>query len=108
VVIFAAVFVFGGLFIAFNLKVVCRPVAIVPRSAPWFGGFIISAVVAFGATNLWTPLMAFLGAAPSGLTDPILGKDLSFYLLSLPLYEEAVYLAIWTLVLTIAAWVRYR
>jgi uncharacterized protein len=102
--IFATVFVFGGLFIALNLRVVCRPVAIVPRSAPWFGGFVISAVIAFGATSLWTPLTAFLGAAPSGVTDPIFGKDLSFYLLSLPLYEEVVYLVIWMLVLTIAAW----
>jgi uncharacterized protein len=102
--IFTAVFVFGGLFIAFNLRVACRPVAIVPRSAPWFGGFIISAMVAFGATSLWTPLMAFLGAAPSGVTDPIFGKDLSFYLLALPLYEEVVYLVIWILLLTIAAW----
>ena len=103
VAIFAAVFVFGGLFITFNLRAACRPVAIVPRSAPWFGGFIISAMVAFGATALWTPLMGFLGATPSGMTDPVFGKDLSFYLLGLPLYEEAVYLAIWILVLTMAA-----
>jgi len=104
VALFATVFVFGGLFVAFNLRVACRHVAIVPRSAPWVGGFILSAVVAFGATSLWTPLMAFLGAAPSGVTDPIFGKDLSFYLLALPLYEDVIYLAIWVLVLTIAAW----
>ena len=78
--------------------------AIVPRSAPWFGGFILSAVVAFGATSLWTPLVAFLGAAPSGVSDPVFGKDLSFYLLALPLYEEVIYLVITILVLTIAAW----
>src|ERR1700690_1126188 len=63
VAIFTTVFVVGGLFIAFNLRAVSRPVAIVPRSAPWFGGFIISAMVAFGATSLWISLMAFLGAA---------------------------------------------
>ncbi len=101
--IFAAVFVFGGLFIGLNLRAACRPVAIMPRSAPWLSGLIISAVVAFGATGLWTPLMGFLGATPSGATDPVFGKDLSFYLLSLPLYEEIVYLGIWVLVLTIAA-----
>ena len=104
VAIFAIVFVFGGLFIAFNLRSGCRPVAIVPRSAPWFGGFILSAVVAFGATSLWTPLMAFIGATPSGISDPVFGKDLSFYLLALPLYEEVIYLVITILVLTIAAW----
>jgi uncharacterized protein len=102
--IFVTVFVFGGLFIAFNLHVVCRPVVILPRSAPWFAGFIIAAVVAFGATRLWTPLTAFLGAAPSGRTDPVFGKDLSFYLLALPLYEEVVYLVIMILVVTLVAW----
>ena len=104
VAIFATVLIFGGLFIAINLRVVCRPVAIVPRSAPWIVGFIISAVIAFGATGLWTRLTAFLGAAPSGVTDPVFGKDLSFYLLALPLYEEVVYLVITLLVITIAAW----
>jgi uncharacterized membrane protein (UPF0182 family) len=104
VAIFAAVLVFGGLFIAFNLRVSCRPVAIVPRSAPWFAGFIISAVVGFGATDLWTPLTAFLGAAPSGVTDPVFGRDLSFYLLALPLYEKVVDLVITIIVITIAAW----
>src|SRR5579862_2811349 len=102
-VIFAGVFGFGGLFIALNLRAACRPVAIVPRSAPWFGGFAISAVVAFGATTMWTPLMGFLGATQSGVSDPVFGQDLSFYLLALPLYEEALYLAIWIVVLTIAA-----
>ncbi len=104
VTIFAAVFGFGGLFIAVNLRVVCRPVPIVPPSAPWFAGFIVAAVVAFETTSLWTPLLAFLGATPSGVNDPVFGKDLSFYLLALPLYEGVIYLAITILVLTIAAW----
>ncbi|MGC2415881.1 MAG: UPF0182 family protein [Stellaceae bacterium] len=104
VAIFVSILAFGGLFTAFNLRAVCRPVEIVPRSAPWFVGFIISALIAFRATSLWTPLTAFLGAAPSGVTDPVLGKDLSFYLLALPLYESAVYLVITILLVTIAAW----
>jgi uncharacterized membrane protein (UPF0182 family) len=104
VAIFATVFVLGGLFIAFNLRSGCRLVAILPRSAPWCGGFILSALVSFGATSLWTPLLAFLGTAPSGVTDPVFGKDLSFYLLALPLYGEVIYLVITILVLTIAAW----
>jgi uncharacterized membrane protein (UPF0182 family) len=103
VAIFAVVLVFGGLFIAFNLRLVCRPVAIVPRSAPWVVGFVIAAVIALGATSLWTPLMAFLGATSSGVTEPVFDWDLSFYLLALPLYEGVTYLVLTILIITIAA-----
>ena len=103
VAIFAVVLVFGGLFIAFNLRLACRPVAVVPRSAPWVVGFLIAAVIALGATSLWTPLMAFLGATSSGVTEPVFDRDLSFYLLALPLYEGVTYLVLTILVITIAA-----
>lgn len=103
VTIFAVVLVFGGLFIAFNLRVTCRPVAVIPRSVPWIVGFAIATVIAFGAAGLWTTLVAFLGAAPSGVTDPVFDRDLSFYLLALPLYEDVVYLGLTILIITIAA-----
>jgi uncharacterized membrane protein (UPF0182 family) len=102
--IFVTILVLGGLFIGFNLWAACRPVAVIPRSAPWSAGFILSAVVAFGATGLWTPLTAFLGAAPSGMTDEVFGKDLSFYLLALPLYEAVVDLVIALVVIAFLAW----
>jgi len=102
--IFTTVFVLGGLFVGFNLRAACRPVAIIPRSAPWFAGFILSAVVALGAIDLWTPLTAFLGATPSGVTDAVFGTDLSFYLLALPFYEQVVDLVTALVVITIVAW----
>jgi uncharacterized membrane protein (UPF0182 family) len=104
VAIFATVLVFGGLFIGFNLRAASRPVAMIPRSAPWFAGFILSAVVALSAIDLWTPLTAFLGAAPSGVIDEVFGKDLSFYLLRLPFYEAVVGLVITLVVITFLAW----
>jgi uncharacterized protein len=104
VAIFAAVFVFGGLFIGLNLRATCRPVTVIPGSAPWFAGFILSAAVASGATDLWTPLTAFLGATASGVTDGVFGKDLAFYLLALPLYEDVVGLVITIVVITMVAW----
>jgi uncharacterized membrane protein (UPF0182 family) len=104
VAIFCAVFVFGGLFIGFNLRLACRSAAVLPPSAPWFAGFIISALVALGSIDLWTPLTAFLGATPSGATDPVFARDLSFYLLALPLYERAVGLVTTIIVLAILAW----
>ncbi len=38
------------------------------------------------------------------MTDPVFGKDLSFYLLKLPFYEGAVRLAMTLLVITLFAW----
>jgi uncharacterized membrane protein (UPF0182 family) len=104
VAIFSAVFVFGGLFIAYNLRLACRSAPVVPPSAPWFAGFIISALVALGSIDLWTPLAAFLGAAPSGVTDPVFARDLSFYLLALPLYEQVVGLVSTIIVFAMLGW----
>ncbi|HLZ82943.1 MAG TPA: UPF0182 family protein, partial [Caulobacteraceae bacterium] len=91
--IFATVLVVGGVFIGFNLRAACRPLAAVPRSAPWVAGLILAAVVATGSIDLWTPLTAFLGASPSGVADEVFGEDLSFYLLALPFFESVVSLA---------------
>ena len=101
--IFSTVLVFGGLFVAVNWRLASRRLAL-PPSAPLIAGFAVAALVAFSAVRLWTPLMTFLGATPSGLTDPVFGLDLSFYLLRLPLYEGAVRLIMTVLVNTIAGW----
>ena len=50
------------------------------------------------------PLLGFLGATASGTSDPIFGKDVSFYLLALPWYDAVVGLIITILVITIAFW----
>ena len=75
-----------------------------PKSAPWFAGFIVSAVIAFSATTLWIPLLGFLGATATGTSDPVFGKDVSFYLLALPWYDALVIIVITVLVITIALW----
>jgi hypothetical protein len=104
VAIFSAVFAIGGLFIGLNLRLASRSAVVLPPSAPWFAGFIISALVALGSIDLWMRLTAFLGAAPSGVIDPVFARDLSFYLLALPLYEWVVGLVTTIIVLTILAW----
>jgi uncharacterized membrane protein (UPF0182 family) len=102
--IFATAFVVVGLFVGGNLRALSRMLRAVPRSMPWLAGFGFAAIVAWGATSLWVPLLAFLGAAPSGDADPVFGKDLSFYLLALPLYDHLVGLLDLVLIVTIAAW----
>ena len=102
--IFFTVLVSVGVFVGCNLRALCRPLPAVPRSAPWFAAFIFSALVAFGATTLWIPLLGFLGATSTGTSDPVFGKDISFYLLALPWYDAVVSIVITVLVITIALW----
>lgn len=102
--IFLAVFIFAGLFVGANLRVLCRPFWAIPRTAPWMVAFLFSAVAGLIATPSWIPLMRFLGATPTGVSDPVFGNDLSFYLLALPLYEQIVGGMLTVVLFTIAVW----
>ncbi len=105
VAIFLVVLLSVGLFFGANLRVMCWPYPVVPASAPWIIGFGFAAVVGFFATPLWIPLVRFLGARSAGVADPVFGRDLSFYLLALPLYDDIVGLIIGILCVAIALWV---
>jgi uncharacterized protein len=96
--------ILAGLFVGANLRVLCQSSWAIPRSAPWMVAFLFSAVVALIATPLWIPLMRFLGATPTGISDPVFGNDLSFYMLALPLYEQIIGGMITLLLFTIAVW----
>jgi uncharacterized membrane protein (UPF0182 family) len=102
--IFAVVLVFGGLFVAINWRLAARRLANLPPSAPVIAGFGAAALVGSIAARLWQPLTGFLGARPSGITDPLFGRDLSFYLLRLPVYDAGARLLMMLLVVTIAGW----
>jgi len=102
--IFLSLLISVGAFIGINLRNLCRPLPAVPRSAPWFAGFVLAALVGIGATTLWTPLLGYLGATATGASDPVFGKDISFYLLVLPWYDAVVAIVITVLVMTIALW----
>ena len=104
VAIFLAVLLLVGLFVGANLRLLARPYAIVPTSAPWIAGFVFAAMAGFLATSLWIPLMRFLGATPASVVDPVFGRDLSFYLLALPLYDDIVEITIGILCVVIALW----
>src|SRR6516162_9338774 len=58
---------------------------------PWpgvivFGACVLAALVAWGEVDNWRVLLQFLYQAPYGASDPIYGKDIGFYLFSLPAY----------------------
>src|SRR5437773_8298249 len=44
----------------------------------------IALILSFGVATQWQSLALFLHASPTGTTDPVLGQDISFYLLTLP------------------------
>jgi uncharacterized membrane protein (UPF0182 family) len=102
--IFAVVLVFGGAFVGLNWRLAARRLASLPPSAPLIAGFVIAASVAFGAARGWLQLAGILGATPSGTTDPLFGRDLSFYLLKLPVYDAAARLFMTLLVITLIGW----
>jgi uncharacterized membrane protein (UPF0182 family) len=102
--IFLTLLVSVGAFVGYNLRVLCRPLPAVPRTAPWFAALVLAALVGIGATTLWIPLLGYLGAAAVGADDPVFGKDISFYLLVLPWYEALVAIVTTILVMTIALW----
>jgi uncharacterized membrane protein (UPF0182 family) len=45
---------------------------------------LIALVLSGGAGTQWSSLALFQHASPTGITDPVLGQDVSFYLLTLP------------------------
>jgi uncharacterized membrane protein (UPF0182 family) len=102
--IFLVILCLVGLFVSVNLWLLCRLIPIFPRSAPWIVGFAIAGLLGFLATPLWVPLMRFLAATTADVADPVFGKDLSFYLLVLPLYDDVVEIIITIVFFTIGLW----
>ena len=45
---------------------------------------LLALILSGGAGTQWSSLALFQHASPSGITDPVLGQDISFYLLTLP------------------------
>jgi uncharacterized protein len=103
-VIFIAVVILVGWFVGSNLRVMCRSVWPFAPAALWLVTLVFAIVLATLAMSLWIPLMAYLGAGATGITDPVFGKDISFYLLELPLYQDVVGAVIFILLFMFAVW----
>ncbi len=61
-------------------------------TATWLSlgaGAAIAAILAAGAGSQWQALALIQHATPTGSTDPVLGQDISFYLLTLPFLHAA-------------------
>ncbi|HEY1456751.1 MAG TPA: UPF0182 family protein, partial [Candidatus Dormibacteraeota bacterium] len=64
------------------------------------GAALIALILSLGAGTQWPSLALFEHASSSGVTDPVLGQDISFYLLTLPFLHSV---ANWALGLTFLA-----
>ena len=51
---------------------------------------LVALILSGGAGTQWSALVLFQHATPTGTTDPVLGQDLSFYLLTLPFLHSVV------------------
>ncbi|HEX3508720.1 MAG TPA: UPF0182 family protein [Candidatus Dormibacteraeota bacterium] len=45
---------------------------------------LVALILSGGAGSQWQTLALFLHSSPAGITEPVLGQDISFYLLTLP------------------------
>ena len=61
---------------------------------------VIALILAAGAFSQWASFALFLHSTPTGTTDPVLGQDVSFYILTLPFLHAA---ANWSLGLDFTA-----
>jgi len=53
-------------------------------------GALVALLLSGGAGTQWQSLALFQHARPTGITDPVLGQDVSFYLLTLPFLHSVV------------------
>ncbi len=49
--------------------------------------FLLAVLIAFPLYQQWENTLLFLAAPPAGLLDPVYGKDISYYLFALPIYQ---------------------
>ncbi|MBI1777494.1 MAG: UPF0182 family protein [Proteobacteria bacterium] len=76
-----------------------EPFGLASHGLPWrsliAGGVVVlGLLIAVGETGNWDVALRFIHQAPYGLSDPLYGKDIAFFLFSLPAY---VALKNWTL-----------
>ena len=64
------------------------------------GVLILAALIALGEAGNWDVALRFIHQAPYGQSDPLYGKDIGFYLFSLPAYVALKNWMLLTLVLS--------
>ncbi|MBN1604535.1 MAG: UPF0182 family protein [Chitinispirillaceae bacterium] len=95
-VFFARLFLFIGgsgiiaLFLYTNYAILRSRLGIRGRGYGLYGILIISFFFGFWPASLWNEVLLFINQVRSPLEEPILGRSISFYLFSLPLYSAFI------------------
>ena len=72
------------------------------RSLAYLAAVVAAALIGLYSASSWATWLYAIHAVPFGRVDPVLGRDISFYLFRLPMLELAHGIALTTLILTIA------
>ncbi|UCD35975.1 MAG: UPF0182 family protein, partial [Nitrospiraceae bacterium] len=67
------------------------------------GGFLIALLMALFGASKWEELVLFLNGLDVGMKDPVFGRDIGFYLFTLPLVSTVKSFAVLTVIITAAA-----
>ena len=62
---------------------------------------VLALLIALSTTGLWLDLLAFGGRVPFGTADPVFGRDVGYYVFTLPVLAHALGLAQLLVVLTL-------
>ncbi len=71
------------------------------RSLIYAGAFVAALLIGLYSASSWATWLYAIHATPFGRTDPVLGRDIAFYLFRLPMLELVHGIALTTIILTI-------
>jgi len=119
--LFLAVFAVTALLLQLNLRVAQRGIALNPvvvrvgpttpqldasravrRVTPWLA-VVVALLAGLGATSQWDVALAALNRTPFGATDPVFGRDVGFYVFTLPAVTAALGYLFGVLLVTLLA-----
>ncbi len=66
-------------------------------------GAILALIMGLSASGAWETVLLYLNQRPMGLADPLFGRDVSFFLFTLPLWEGLWGWLLFMLIVTLAA-----
>ena len=69
------------------------------RRITWPVSIAMALMVGFSATTGWLAVLKFLHASSFGVSDPVFGRDVAYYVFTLPVVEAAIGLVLFLVVL---------